>query len=162
MERSIAAWTAPATRLLVGVAVVLALATTAQAVPHPSLVLVSEPDYIAAKAKIEAMDFAGALERLTELKKHYPAEAEVYSLTGFSLRKLRRYDEALSEYRKALSLDRDHLGANEYLGELYAETGKIALAEEQLRLVRNLCPAGCEEADDLAQAIAKARQPTRP
>ncbi|HEV2558217.1 MAG TPA: tetratricopeptide repeat protein [Microvirga sp.] len=148
--------------VLLAASALLAPAGGAGAVPHPSILLAGEADYVAAKALIEARDFEGALRRLAELERHYPREAEIYSLKGFALRKLRRYDEALPLYLKALSLDPDHLGANEYLGELYAETGRLPLAEERLAVLRRLCPAGCEEAEDLREAIAAARGRTRP
>ena len=48
-----------------------------------------------------------------------------------------------------------HLGANEYLGEWYVETGDLAKAREQLAYLTGLC-GKCEEAKDLAEAIRKA------
>ena len=79
-------------------------------------------------------------------------QADVYNLLGFTLRKTGDYKTSLTYYTKALELQPDHKAAREYLGELYVETGDmdrpgaIGLADE-------LCPAGCEERDDLQKAI---------
>ena len=84
--------------------------------------------------------------------------ADVYNLMGFSLRKTGDYKQAYTFYRKALDFDPEHKGALEYLGELFVETGQIDKARENVVLLRKLCPAGCEELDDLEQAIAAARE----
>ena len=47
-------------------------------------------------------------------------------------------------------------GAREYLGELYVETGDLPKARDQLAVLEKLCPQGCEEREDLEQAIAAA------
>jgi hypothetical protein len=47
-----------------------------------------------------------------------------------------------------------HLGANEYLGELYLETGQPELAEERLAVLKEACPDGCEELEELEVALA--------
>ena len=54
--------------------------------------------------------------------------------------------------------DPRHLGANEYLGELYAETGKLDLAKERLAVLEAACGKSCEEREDLAKAIAAAEK----
>ena len=110
------------------------------------------PDLTAVRAKIKAKDFSGAvvdLTKLTETVQH----ADVYSLLGFSLRKSRDYKAALTFYQKALEFDPKHLGAHEYLGELYVETGQAAKARDMLAKLVVLCPRGCEEREDLEAAI---------
>jgi tetratricopeptide (TPR) repeat protein len=74
---------------------------------------------------------------------------------GFSLRKSGDYAQAYTYYRKALDFEPNHKGALEYLGELYVERGELGKAREHVRLLRRLCPDGCEELDDLTQAIAQ-------
>ena len=44
-------------------------------------------------------------------------------------------------------------GANEYLGELYLETGELKKAEGRLAELVAACPSGCEEREELAEAI---------
>jgi hypothetical protein len=45
-------------------------------------------------------------------------------------------------------------GAQEYLGELYVETGQMDKAKIMLASLTKLCPQGCEEREDLEKAIA--------
>jgi tetratricopeptide (TPR) repeat protein len=134
----------------------LALSTAAHAVPDPGAELARDPDYAAVRLLIEEKRFAEALPLLARLTRDYPAQAEVYSLTGFALRKTGRLDEALPVYLEALRRDPTHLGANEYLGELYAETGRLDLARERLVVLQVACGQDCEETQDLTEAIAKA------
>ena len=82
--------------------------------------------------------------------------ADVYNLMGFSLRKTGDYKQAYTFYRKALDFNPEHKGALEYLGELYVETGQVEKARENVVLLKKLCPGGCEELEDLEQAIAAA------
>lgn len=83
-------------------------------------------------------------------------QADVYSLSGFSLRKSSDYDRAYTFYDKALEFESNHKGALEYLGELFAERGDMAKAREHVSLLTRLCRTGCEELDDLKEAIAQA------
>jgi len=53
----------------------------------------------------------------------------------------------------ALAIDPDHKGANEYLGELYVETGRMELARKHLATLDKICTFGCEEYDDLKATI---------
>ena len=53
---------------------------------------------------------------------------------GFASRKQKNpnYENAENYYLKALSLDEDHIGALEYLGELYFETNREDMARSLL------------------------------
>ena len=113
------------------------------------------PDLSSVRAKIKAKDYKAAIAELTpmlETRQH----ADVYNLMGFSLRKTGDYKQAYTFYRKALDFDPAHLGALEYLGELYVETGQVEKAKENVVILKRLCPFGCEELADLEQAIAAA------
>ena len=132
------------------------LGQAALAVGDPPVVLEREYDYRLAHQLIEERRFAEALSPLERLRKDFPDHAEVFSLTGFVLRKSGHYREALEKYEEALKLDPRHLGANEYLGELFVETGRMELAKERLSILQSLCGTACEEARDLAEAIADA------
>ena len=110
------------------------------------------PDLTSVKAKIEAKNYTGALEELRGLAED-TQQADVYNLLGFTLRKTGDVTTALTYYNKALELKPDHKAAREYLGELYVETGDLAKANEQLASLQKLCPAGCEELEDLQKAI---------
>jgi tetratricopeptide (TPR) repeat protein len=118
------------------------------------------PDLTAVRAKIKAKDFKSALVDLNGMIDKGVQHADVYNLMGFSLRKTGDYPKAMTFYKKALDFDADHKGAHEYLGELYVETGQLPKAKEHLAILEKLCPQGCEEREDLAEAIAAATPKT--
>ena len=110
------------------------------------------PDLTSVRAKIDAKDYTGALAELRDLAEDHQ-QADVYNLLGFTLRKTGDFQTSLTYYTKALELQPDHKGAREYLGELYVETGNMDKAKEQLATLKQLCPSGCEELEDLQKAI---------
>jgi tetratricopeptide (TPR) repeat protein len=116
------------------------------------------PDLTSVRAKIKAKDYKGALAELTPMLATHQ-HADVYNLVGFSLRKTGDYQQAYTFYRKALDFNPEHKSALEYLGELYVETGQIEKALENVVRLKKLCPNGCEELEDLEQAIAAAPKP---
>ncbi|NEJ23627.1 tetratricopeptide repeat protein [Rhizobium leguminosarum] len=111
------------------------------------------PDLTSVRAKIDAKDYADALAELRGLAEDNQ-QADVYNLIGYTLRKTGDYRTSLTYYTKALELQPDHRAAREYLGELYVETGEMAKAEEQVSSLKQLCPSGCEELEDLQKVIA--------
>jgi tetratricopeptide (TPR) repeat protein len=136
----------------VAVLTVVPVATVMPAFAVDDIEGTDAPDLTAVKAKIDAKDYKGALADLRDLAQD-TQQADVYNLLGFTLRKTGDYDTALTYYEKALELKPDHKGAHEYLGELYVETGHLDKAKEQLASLQQLCPAGCEELEDLQAAI---------
>lgn len=82
-----------------------------------------------------------------------PDDADGHNLLGYSLRHLGRHAESLAAYERALALNPAHLGAHEYLGELFLQTGQRARALRQLQILAELCQAQCEEYQELKQAI---------
>ncbi|MEM7018737.1 MAG: tetratricopeptide repeat protein [Pseudomonadota bacterium] len=92
---------------------------------------------------------------LSELNSMEDKDADVFNLIGFSNRKLKNYDEALRYYQKALDLEPQHKAANEYLGQLYLETGKLDKAEERLAVLDDACLFSCDEYRSLKRAIKK-------
>jgi cytochrome c-type biogenesis protein CcmH/NrfG len=111
------------------------------------------PDLTSVRAKIKAKDYAAALTELRDIAED-TQQADVYNLLGFTLRKTGDFKTSLTYYTKALELQPDHKAAREYLGELYVETGNMEKAKEQLGVLAKLCPAGCEEREDLQKAIS--------
>ena len=77
---------------------------------------------------------------------------DILNYLGFTLRKTGNLEKAEKFYLKGLEYDSGHLGINEYLGELYVETGRIELAKERLQVL-NGCK--CEEYDELKELIEK-------
>jgi len=111
------------------------------------------PDLTSVRAKIAAKDYQAALTELRGLAEDNQ-QADVYNLLGYTLRMTGDYETSLTYYTKALELQPDHKAAHEYLGELYLQTGNPDKANEQLASLKKLCPAGCEELEDLQEAIA--------
>lgn len=111
------------------------------------------PDLTSVRAKIKAADYQGALTELKVLA-DTNQHADVYSLMGYSLRKIGDYPASLTFYKKALDFDANHKGAREYLGELYVDMGDLPKAREQLAVLMKLCPQGCEEREDLEKLLA--------
>ena len=77
---------------------------------------------------------------------------DILNYLGYTLRKTGDLEKAESYYLKGLELDAGHLGINEYLGELYVQTGRIELAKERLQV---LSGCDCEEYDELKELIEK-------
>ena len=102
---------------------------------------------------IEASDYEDAIRVLQEVNGKEPGNSDVLNMLGYANRKLRRIEAALGFYKEALAIEPRHLGANEYLGELYLETGELEMAEERLAELVAACPSGCEERHELAEAI---------
>jgi len=106
---------------------------------------------------IEAKDYQAAIDELTAALVDSPDEADLLNLLAFSQRKLKRYDDAMTNYQKALKIEPKHLGANEYLGELYLQLDQPEQAEERLQVLDGACFFGCDEYDKLKQAIENYR-----
>ena len=109
--------------------------------------------YTQAQALIETEDYQEAIDLLLPLAKEDDQNADVFNLLGYSHRKLEIYEEALEYYLTALELDPNHIGANEYLGELYLETDQPDKAAEQVAMLETLCPEGCEALTELQEAL---------
>jgi tetratricopeptide (TPR) repeat protein len=109
--------------------------------------------YLEAKALVEGESFVAALPILISLTREEPRNADAWNLLGYTQRKLGNFDEAATAYQTALTLNPDHLGALEYQGELFLQTGQPDLARANLDRLKSLCGA-CEEAEDLAKALA--------
>ena len=139
-------------RVLAGVALCLALAMDAPVRAVDTITSTAPPDLTAIRAQIKAKEFAAARDALLKLSNSVQ-HADVYNLLGFALRKTGDYERAYTFYRKALDFEPNHKGAHEYLGELYVETNRIEKAREHLAILEKLCPAGCEEREDLEMAI---------
>ncbi len=106
-----------------------------------------------AEKAIKADNYNRAIELLQKVVASDSQNADAWNYLGFSQRKLKRFDQALGAYQKALTIDPEHRGANEYLGELYLQTGNLAKAKERLKKLDDVCTFGCDEFDDLKQEI---------
>jgi cytochrome c-type biogenesis protein CcmH/NrfG len=144
--------------ILASTALLVSLSLAPALVPAPAFAVdnmesTDAPDLSSVRAKIKAKDYAAALTELRDIAED-TQQADVYNLLGFTLRKTGDFKTSLTYYTKALELQPDHKAAREYLGELYVETGNMEKAKEQLGVLAKLCPAGCEEREDLQKAIS--------
>ena len=90
-----------------------------------------------AKKLIYKKNYVNALKILKDIENEKPfgySKADLYNYMGFASRKQKNpnYKNAEKYYLKALSLEADHIGALEYLGELYFETEREDMARSIL------------------------------
>jgi Flp pilus assembly protein TadD len=109
-----------------------------------------------AREASKAARWADAIKLLDEAAVKAPKDADVHNLLGYSHRKAGRLTVALKHYKTALTLDPNHKGAHEYIGETYVIMGDMKQAQYHLKELERLCPAGCEEREDLQKAMAAA------
>jgi predicted Zn-dependent protease len=112
----------------------------------------ANPDFATTKTMVDAGQYDQAMPALVALDQQTPNNPDVLNLIGFSLRKTGHPDQALDYYNRALALKPDHLGANEYLGELYLELKQPEKAKERLAALQKAC-GDCSEYQELKEKI---------
>ena len=80
-----------------------------------------------------------------------PNKPDTLNYLGFTTRKLGDYENGEKYYLQGLALDPNHIGINEYLGELYVATDRINLANERLKVLES---CNCKEYSELKKVIA--------
>jgi tetratricopeptide (TPR) repeat protein len=108
-----------------------------------------------AKTAIAQFQYDKAKEYLEKVLAVTPDNADALNLMGFTERKLGDPTDSLTYYNKALAQNPNHLGANEYLGELYLEMKDVKKAEERLAVLQQACGGTCEEYQELKEKIEK-------
>ena len=108
--------------------------------------------YKQAEELIDDEKYAQAIPLLQELIQEKGEYADALNLLGYSNRKLGDMSKAMTYYTKALNLEPQHLGANEYMGELYLEMNDLRKAEERLQVLKTAC-GDCDEYEDLEDEI---------
>jgi tetratricopeptide (TPR) repeat protein len=114
--------------------------------------------YAEAVGLINQERYVDAFAALERTQAAVGPHADVLNYMGFASRKLGRLDAALGYYREALRLDPNHLGATEYLGELYIQMGELNRARTQLARLDQLCAYGCAQREELARWIESAAE----
>lgn len=114
--------------------------------------------YAEAVGLINQERFADALDALGRAQAAVGPNPDVLNYMGFASRKLGRFDTALAYYDEVLRIDPAHLGATEYLGELYIQMGELNRARTQLARLDELCAYGCAQREELALWIARAEE----
>lgn len=109
--------------------------------------------YADAVKLINTNQYEAAISELYKTQYEVGLHADIQNYLGYTHRKLGRYEEAKVYYKRALSLNPEHRGAHEYLGELYIEIGDMKNARRQLAKLDNICGFGCEEREELARLV---------
>jgi len=104
------------------------------------------------KGKIKKAEkkFNKALKYLIKANKEKPNQPDTLNYLGFASRKIGNFEIAEKYYLEGLSINPNHVGINEYLGELYINTNRIDKAKERLVVLKN---CNCEEFEELKNAI---------
>ena len=113
---------------------------------------------------IEEGKYGRSVRVLNDIIEREPKNADAYNLLGYVHRKMGNLDDSAYNYKHALTIDPDHKGALEYQGELFLKQDKPDKARANLKRLDELCPDGCEERNDLAEAIeahGKGEKPKR-
>ena len=94
-----------------------------------------------------------AFSKLEKANKKDKDNPDILNYMGFTSRKSGNFDKAEKFYLKGLSLNPNHNGINEYLGELYVQTDRVEKAKERLEVLKN---CDCKEYGEL-ELIIKTR-----
>ncbi len=124
--------------------------------PKPPAARAPDSGYTEAERAVKARQYEEAIKKLEQVVAKEPRNVDALNYLAYSHRELGRYDIAMGYYQKALGINANHRGANEYLGQLYLRMGKMKEAQAQLAKLQRLCGRGCEEYESLRSAIAKA------
>ncbi len=115
-----------------------------------------EPDALALFE--EALDFIErgwyrrAITNLQQVTFMEPGNADAWNELGFSYRNVENYRQSEAAYARALGLDPEHLGALNYQGYLFIETGRVEQAQENLSALGALC-GDCYAYTNLKEAL---------
>ena len=96
-------------------------------------------------------NYQKALKLLVKSNKEKPNKADTLNYLGFTSRKLGDFENGEKYYLEGLAIDPNHIGINEYLGELYVATNRHNLAVERLEVLKG---CNCEEYEELKAIIA--------
>ena len=104
------------------------------------------------KGKVDKANkrYEKALKLLLKSNKKKPNNADILNYLGFTTRKLGDFTKGEKYYLEGLDIEPNHIGINEYLGELYVATNRMELAKERLEILKG---CNCEEYKDLKEII---------
>ena len=104
------------------------------------------------KGKLEKAKkrYEKAQKLLLKSNKEKPLQADTLNYLGFTTRKLGDFENGEKYYLLGLEIDPNHVGINEYLGELYVVTNRLDLAKERLKVLES---CNCEEYNELKEII---------
>ena len=122
-----------------------------------AVVLIKSAKKYEKKDKIKKANkrYEKALKLLIKSNKEKPNNPDTLNYLDFTTRKLGDYENGEKFYLQGLAIEPNHIGINEYLGELYVVTNRIDLAKERLKILEN---CNCKEYDQLREIIQGIRK----
>ena len=91
-----------------------------------------------------------AIKFLVKSNKKKPNKADTLNYLGFATRKIGDFENGEKYYLQGLAIEPNHIGINEYLGELYVATNRMDLAKERLSILEK---CNCKEYNQLKGVI---------
>ena len=103
---------------------------------------------------IESGEYELARNNLKVFLENNTSDYEAYNLLGYVERQLQNYELAINFYKKALSLDKNFIGAHHYIAITYLEMDDLESAKYHLNQLDLICLFGCDDFYDLKNKIA--------
>ena len=115
-------------------------------------------EYLKAEKLIKSDEFEKAIIALNKLLTETPdgyTKADLYNYLGYATRKQQKpnFEKAEKYYIEALKINDQHIGALEYLGELYYETDRLEEAFELLDRLESAAGKDSEEYLELFEIL---------
>ena len=116
-------------------------------------IAISNPDLTKVNKMLNNDNYNEAIKLLKkEIKKH-KLNPDLLNLLGYSYRKNKRYNFAIKNYKKALSIDPNHKRTHNYLGITYIKVRNIEKSREHLQILKKLCDEKCENIKRLKKKL---------
>ena len=112
-----------------------------------------------ARKLIKEARFADAIPLLRQAVNAQPRNPDFLTELAYASRKSGDTGAAFKLYDEALSIDPEHIGAMNYLGILYVQTGEVEKAKVLLQRIDDECFFTCEEYATL-KAVIEGGDPT--
>ena len=118
-----------------------------------AVLLIKSAKKLEKNGKIEKANkkYEKAQRLLIKSNKKKPNQPDTLNYLGFTTRKLGDFENGEKYYLLGLEIEPNHIGINEYLGELYVVTNRIDLAKDRLKVLES---CNCEEYGELKEIIA--------
>ena len=115
-------------------------------------------EYLKAEKLIKSDEFEKAIKALNKLLTETPdgyTKADLYNYLGYATRKQQKpnFEKAEKYYLEALKINDQHIGALEYLGELYYEIDRLEEAFELLDRLESAAGKDSEEYLELFEIL---------
>ena len=117
-----------------------------------AVVLIKSAKKLEKKGKTEKPNkkYEKAQKLLVKSNKKKPNQPDTLNYLGFTTRKLGDFENGEKYYLLGLEINPNHIGINEYLGELYVATNRVDLAKERLKILET---CSCDEYNELKAVI---------